>query len=495
MNLTTLLIRIGIAALIVSAIIIFGAKKHKSILTTFLQSFCGVLFLFSGWVKAVDPLGTAYKMVDYFTEFQTTFAESGLSFLAPLFPFLSNYSVAFSVIMIIFEIVLGIMLITGSKPKFTAWAFFLLVAFFTVLTGFTYLTGYVPNGVNFFSVSEWGPYLASNMKVTDCGCFGDFIKLEPKTSFLKDVFLLIPAIYFIVRNKTMHDLFSKTANFWIEIVAIVGLLFYCLSNFVWDLPHTDFRSFNVGKDVRATHAAEQEAMANVKITDWLMKNRYDGKEITISNSEYMTNYKNYPKTDWEVLEQIKTEPAIKSTKISEFEITDKEGSDLTYKFLEEDGARFLIVSPKIKSEVSVVKKMVKDSIYRADTLQTLDNGELMIVNTLDTIVDKEVSITKFKWEKKYASAMREKLKPVLNDLLDKDAEVIYAVGGAGVTELEALEEDFNLKGVQMAMSDDILLKTIIRSNPGVVLWKDGVIIDKWHINKLPSAEAIYNKHF
>ena len=68
---------------------------------------------------------------------------------------------------------------------------FLLVAFFTVLTGFTYLTGFVPDGSNFFDFGSWvGVHNENNMKVKDCGCFGDFIKLKPKTSFLKDVFLL-----------------------------------------------------------------------------------------------------------------------------------------------------------------------------------------------------------------------------------------------------------------------------------------------------------------
>ncbi len=494
MTLTTLLINIGIAALILSGIIIFVFKKHKEMLTTFLQCFCGVLFLFSGWVKAVDPLGTAYKMEQYFTEFETTFAESGLSFLAPLFPFLSNYSVSFSVIMIIFEILLGLMLILGSRPRFTAWAFFLLVAFFTVLTGFTYLTGYVPAGVNFFSFGDWGPYLASNMKVTDCGCFGDFIKLEPKTSFLKDVFLLIPAIYFIVRRKQMHLLIKENVNNWILGLSLVGLLFYCLSNFVWNLPHTDFRPFNIGKDVRATHAAEQDAMASVEITDWVLQNKADGNEIKISNNEYMKNYKQYPKDQWSVVDQIKTEPAIKSTKISEFELSSIDGEDISYKFLEEDGAKILVVSPKIKSDISSRMAMVSDSLFRLDTLVNED-GEQRVNRVLDTVIQKEEKVYEFKWDKKFSRRVHDELKPVLKGLANAKVPLYYAVGGAGVTELEALQKDFNLQNIELCMADDILLKTIIRSNPGVVLWKDGKIVNKWHINKLPKAEQILKDHF
>ena len=91
----------------------------------------GALFIFSGWVKAIDPLGTAYKMEQYFAEFESTFEHTWFSFLAPMFPFLSEYAISFSVFMIIFEIVLGLMLLIGAAPKFTSWAFFLLVAFFT----------------------------------------------------------------------------------------------------------------------------------------------------------------------------------------------------------------------------------------------------------------------------------------------------------------------------------------------------------------------------
>ncbi|HMS68060.1 MAG TPA: hypothetical protein PKD18_07970, partial [Saprospiraceae bacterium] len=99
---------------------------------------------------AIDPLGTAYKMEQYFAEFETTFQATSASFLAPLFPWLSEYSIGFSVFMIVLEIILGIMLVVGSRPKLTAWLFLLMILFFAFLTGFTYLTAYVPSGVNFF---------------------------------------------------------------------------------------------------------------------------------------------------------------------------------------------------------------------------------------------------------------------------------------------------------------------------------------------------------
>ena len=95
MTIGTLVLYIGLVAAILTAAIKFGLKKDAPIWMIFLQTFCGSLFLFSGWVKAVDPLGTAYKMEQYFTEFHYTFQDTAMSFIAPLFPFLSEYVVGF----------------------------------------------------------------------------------------------------------------------------------------------------------------------------------------------------------------------------------------------------------------------------------------------------------------------------------------------------------------------------------------------------------------
>ncbi len=116
LTITTVFLWTGIAAAILTGIIVYY-QKHKNVLMSFAQIFCGLFFIFSGAVKAVDPLGTAYKLEQYFAEFESVFADTWFSFLAPLFPFLSEYAVAFSVLMIILEIVLGIFLIIGHAPK------------------------------------------------------------------------------------------------------------------------------------------------------------------------------------------------------------------------------------------------------------------------------------------------------------------------------------------------------------------------------------------
>ncbi|NJN34756.1 MAG: DoxX family protein [Saprospiraceae bacterium] len=131
---------------------------------------------------------------------------SFLKGIAAMFPYLAQFALTFSIVMIVLEIVVGIMLILGQKPRLTAWLYLLIMVFFTILTGYTHLTGYVPSGVNFFEFSKWGEYIASNMKVTDCGCFGDFLKLSPTTSFYKDCALMPVALILLFFSKKWHKI-------------------------------------------------------------------------------------------------------------------------------------------------------------------------------------------------------------------------------------------------------------------------------------------------
>src|SRR6185436_6368129 len=177
----------------------------------------GALFIFSGFVKAIDPLGTSYKMHEYFE----AFASLGLN---GFWEWMNTVSTPFAVLMIVVEMAAGLALLTGWKPKFTVWILFLMTMFFTLLTGFTYLSGYCPRApfalhsialiilftvcaakfnspkgkrifwitvvltFSFLALLKTPGYFnceftETKMKVTDCGCFGDFIKLKPWETF------------------------------------------------------------------------------------------------------------------------------------------------------------------------------------------------------------------------------------------------------------------------------------------------------------------------
>ncbi|HMQ47673.1 MAG TPA: DoxX family protein [Saprospiraceae bacterium] len=570
MTLSTLVISIAITALILTLIIGLTTKSIKNWIISYLQNFCGALFVFSGWVKAIDPLGTAFKMEQYFAEFEAAFSGTWFSFLAPLFPWLSKYAISFSVGMIVFEIVLGILLLIGGWRKFTAWAFFLLVAFFTFLTGFTYLTGYVPSDpvyvvqnvsgetreitgdevaelegawkaidtikVNFFQFGKWGPYVATNMKVTDCGCFGDFLVLEPKVSFLKDVFLLIPALVFLFFWRQKHQLFSAPIRTGIVLLSTTGLILYCFSNYKWDLPHADFRPFREGRNIRLERNMEEIAGGNIQTIAYELTNKASGEKKIIPVAEYLQTYKDYPKDSWDS-EQITSEPSIQlvkskdapegyvipaaegedfeqelvkylkgrwkiasdtftkvvePTKISDFEAGDANGNDKTYDILNEEGYSFMIIAYKLKAdEVSTTTRVVEDSIYVVDTLAQADS--IILTRRLDRVDKRQVEEKVYTWNNHYLEPWVNQVNPVMEAAAGNKIPVFAITALAEPEKLNSFRE-ITQSTYPFYTADDIMLKTIIRSNPGVVLLKKGEIIQKWHYSKLPPFATIQSQY-
>lgn len=485
MSLTTLVIVIAVIAIVLTVVMGMGRKIVKNYLVTFFQNFTGVLFLISGFVKAVDPLGTAFKMEQYFAEFESTFAGTKAAFLAPLFPTLAEYAIGFSVFMIVLEIALGLMLLIGFWRKFTAWAFFLLVFFFLFLTGFTFLTGYVPEGVNFFQFGQWGPYVETNMKVTDCGCFGDFLKLEPFTSFMKDVVLLAPALVFLFMTSQMHQVFSATARRALTGLTLAATTLYCFSNYVWDIPHADFRPFYEGNNIAEQKAAEEEAAINVEVIAYRVTNKATGETKELPYDEYLANYQDYPSEEWE-LEQVKSEPEIEPTKISDFEVSDLEGNDVTYDILEHTGKSLMIIAYKLYGSEETQTMTVPDSVFVTDTVIT--EVDTVLSRRLVRVDQKTVETTVYNWDEDYLAKWRSGVHAFAQAGHEAGLKVYAIIPYASTEKVQsfkaALGADYDFY-----MADDILLKTIIRSNPGMVYLENGTIIKKWHRRKLPDFAA------
>ncbi len=476
------------------AMLVFAKDRIKNLTISFLQNYVGILFLVSGAVKAVDPLGTAYKMEQYFAEFEATFEGTWLNFLSDIFPKLAEVSIGFSVVMIIFELVLALMLILGTRKKLTSYAFLILVVFFTALTGFTYLTAYVPSGVNFFEFSAWVPYKETNMRVTDCGCFGDFIKLKPFTSFLKDVFLLIPGVLFIFARKQMHEISSEKVRDIISFGSIPVLLIYCFSNYVWDIPHKDFRPFAIGKDVRTTKELEMEAQANVQVLGYILSKKDEaGKTLEtaeMSMDQYLADYKNYPKADGWSAEQITSKPSIEATKISDFEVQDIDGNDATDQILYDEGYAIMLVAHKLKYEQEQLPVVLTDTITRLDTIQ-VNPDSMYIQESIVEVVEKDGLETTYTWSADVLEKYKSTAVPFIQAAQAAGISCYEVVGLTDAKMLEAFQEELGIS-MPFYMADDILLKTIVRSNPGFVLLKDGKIVHKWHIKKLPEFESVKN---
>jgi len=180
----------------------------------FSRIFVGILFIISGLIKLNDPIGFSYKLGEYF-------GETVLNL-----PFFIPFSLVIAVFIVIFETVLGFMLLVGFKSKFTIWSLLLMIVFFTFLTF----------------------YSAYFNKVTDCGCFGDALKLTPWQSFTKDVILLFFILILFLNKKLIKPLFGKKATDSLILLSIA----FCSFMGYWVLNHLplkDFRAYKVGTNI------------------------------------------------------------------------------------------------------------------------------------------------------------------------------------------------------------------------------------------------------
>jgi hypothetical protein len=322
------------------------------------------------------------------------------------------------------------------------------------------------------------------MKVTDCGCFGDFVKLKPRISFFKDIALLVPSLFFVARHKKMHQLFTKEIRTGVLAISIIALFIYCLSNYRWDIPHADFRPFKIGADVRTTKENEMAAAANVQITGWKLQNKADaGKVVELSNDVYMKEYAKYPKAEWTVVDQIKTEPAIEKTKISDFDVTTLDGYDAADEILSEEGFSLWIVCHKLKGVSVLANVTVQDTTFTTDSLG---------VKTVADITEKQLEEYQMNWDEDYAAKFSSMVNPFVAEAKEAGVNSHVFIGKFGKDEVIDFAEKVGPSATYYT-ADDILLKTIVRSNPGVVLVKNGVIVYKWHVKKLPTFAQVKNK--
>jgi len=333
----------------------------------------------------------------------------------------------------------------------------------------------------------------SNMKVTDCGCFGDFLKLKPKISFYKDLFLMIPAIWFLFQFNDFHRWFDGKQRTGLLGLSTLGLLIYCFSNFVWDIPGKDFRPFKVGADIRTTRQIESDAQAAVQVVAYKMTNKKDGKVVELPYAQFLKEYSSYPKSDWSY-EQIKTEPTVEATKISEMSITDAEGNEMVEEILQDPNYSFMIVSYKLYGTPRNEEISQTVPVYSFDTIPNADvEGGFVIEKKLAGNETKTVQEVVYTWDKDFEGSYTGKINPFADAAQAAGFKVFGVAGGAGAAMIEHFRHDTQA-AYPIYEADDILLKTIVRSNPGIVLMKDGKIVMKWHKKKLPTFEEVKQQY-
>ncbi len=422
-----------IALLAVGVTVITGLlKKPENWPIHYLRNFLGTFFVFSGVVKAIDPTGTAIKIEDYFNVFTEHF-----SLFTGLWEFLISISLPLSVFMIVLEIVLGVSLILGTLRKPTLFLYVGLTLFFTVLTGFTYLTGYVPKDATFFQFAQWEAFKDSNMRVTDCGCFGDFVKLKPYESFIKDV-VLTGLIFLMVYLSSHIKLILDKKLSWIILGVLTAASFAFSMRNVNNLPIVDFRAYKIGANLID---GRSDGIPPEVQTMYTLVKEGTGEIKKVESKEYIDSGIWKDKT-W-VLDNDKTyQEVIKEGKpatIKDFMIYDDADNEVAEAIVNRPGFTIFV------GAYNVEKSNVEKGFVRVNqVMKEASKDNIPIVGLTASTLDHAQKFT----------------------------DNIYKF--------------YNL--------DAVPIKTMIRANPGVVLVKDGIVVDKWHYNALPDWSEVVAKH-
>ena len=267
----------------------------------------GLLFIFSGLVKAIDPRGLAYKMQEFFE----AWANDG--FMKSMMENLNHYALGFSIAMITLEVVVGVALLIGWQKRITTWILLLLMIFFTFLTSYVLFSG----------------------KIRACGCFGDCIPLTPVQTFTKDIILLILAILLLVKRKYITPVAKPFFSFLYILLATVLTLvlqFYVLKH----LPLTDCLPYKKGNDILKLRQMPADAIQDKKDFVFVYEKNGEKKEFQVSK---------LPDSSWKFFER--KEILIEKGKnnvplINDFSLTTEIGNDTTEDILNQKGVYYIL---------------------------------------------------------------------------------------------------------------------------------------------------------
>lgn len=290
----------------------------------------GVLFIFSGLIKINDPVGTQIKLEEYFEVFASSFS--------PVFHEFIPAALVLSVVLSVLEVVLGIALLLNYRPKLNTAILLVLIVFFTALTFFSAVTG----------------------KVTDCGCFGDVLKLTPWQSFIKDIILLVLILFlFISYRRGPRPEPAPGAGLWVLASTLVFTFIAIMA--IEHLPYLDFRAYKEGVNIPASmQPSEPYRYA------YIMEKEGKVHELT----EYPQEGEGYTYKDIKLLNP---EAA---PKIADFAIWNQEG-DLTEQVLQ--GNKLLIIVHKVDKadtdNIPAIRRLAESLQGRTDVLVVTSSDE------------------------------------------------------------------------------------------------------------------------
>jgi uncharacterized membrane protein YphA (DoxX/SURF4 family) len=267
----------------------------------------GALFIFSGLVKAIDPLGLAYKMQEFFE----VWADAG--YFKNFMDWLHHYSTGFAVFMITLEVILGVALLIGWQKKITSWLLLLLTLFFTFLTSYVLFSG----------------------KIRACGCFGDCIPLTPIQTFTKDIILTLLIIIILFGQKHIQPLFKKMIGsivILLSLIAVLWLQFYVLKH----LPVKDCLPYKPGNNILELRKMPPDAIQDKYSYSFVYEKAGTKKEFDVAA---------LPDSSWTFVERkqtLVTKGKNNVPLINDFSFTTQSGNDTTEAVLSQPGEYYLL---------------------------------------------------------------------------------------------------------------------------------------------------------
>ncbi len=364
------------------------------ILRTIFRIIVGLVFVFSGFVKGIDPLGTVYQMDDYFIAFNI--------------PWFMSFSLILTIILCTLEFILGVSLLFNLWIKKTVWLLVPVMMFFTILTFFDAVYNIVP----------------------DCGCFGNALKITNMQTFLKNLVLLAMILPLFAWRKKFRSLLPSSGDFALLLVTVIcfsSLSIYCYRH----IPIIDFMGWKIGNRINKTET--------LPVTFYVTyKNKGTGEE-----KEFISP--NYPWNDsiWLAEWIFKSQRVVDPNKDRGLVllVEDQYGGDYTANVMDNPDFQFILVAydlTKTSPEgfhkiLPFYKKAIKDG-YSFICLTSSQAGEI----------------------KKFRMA--------------------------------------NGTAFNYYTSDDVVLKTMVRANPGLILLKDGIVIDKWCYRDFPTYEELKTQY-
>jgi uncharacterized membrane protein YphA (DoxX/SURF4 family) len=266
----------------------------------------GILFIFSGLIKANDPLGLSYKMQEFFDVWSQNAS------LTSMMHWLSDYALAFSIIMITLEIIVGVGILTGIWKRFFSWLLLLMIIFFTFLTGYAALSG----------------------KIATCGCFGDCIPLTAMQSFIKDLVLVVLILIIFFGVKYIYPLFTAALNILILLICTILVLVFqwYVMNY---MPVVDCLPFKKGNNILELRKMPANAIPDKKDYKFIYQKEGKKQEFSI---------KNLPDSTWEFVSRedfIVEKGSNNEPPIKDFYLTSLSGTDTTESVLNIDTDYYL----------------------------------------------------------------------------------------------------------------------------------------------------------